>query len=96
MPSLGKVMWWLSGSTRIAPVVNEKFFTARALVLNRGKPIRGPPRVPLREAPQFDNASDSARHALAYTSLEFYGHHGLPSARTAALCLRRLKSLRST
>jgi hypothetical protein len=71
VPSRGKVMWCRSGPSRITPVENENALGAPFFVLNRGNPIRSPPRVPFFDAPQFANASASARHALAYTSFEF-------------------------
>jgi hypothetical protein len=95
VPSLGRVTYVRSGSTRIAPVVNKNFLAAPCFALNLGKPIRGPVHVPFLDASHFDNASDRFRQPLAYTSFELSGHHGVPSTRIATLCLRRFHSLRS-
>jgi hypothetical protein len=59
VPSLGKVIRRRSGSTRIAPVLKENFFTAPVFVLNGGNPSFGPLRDPFQAAAQFDKASDS-------------------------------------
>ena len=74
-------------------MVNANALVER-LDLNDGNPIRGPLRAPLAESSQFFSATERFLQALAYTSFEFSPHHGVPSSRTAATCLRRLKSLR--
>jgi hypothetical protein len=79
-PSLGSTTWCRSGSTRIAPVVNRHASRARPLRLNRGKPTRGPARVPLRLAAQFLSDRASASRPAEYASLEFSGHQGATSS----------------
>ena len=77
LPSRGKVMWWRSGSIRITPVVNENALAAPSFRLESGEPLSVVRGVCLSSTPvQLANDSASARHALAYTSLEFCGHQG--------------------
>src|SRR6266508_5814914 len=45
-PSLGRVTWWRSGSTRMVPVVNRQASRARPFLLNLGNPARPPWRRP--------------------------------------------------
>ncbi|COY38537.1 Uncharacterised protein [Mycobacterium tuberculosis] len=56
-PITGKVRCLRSGSTRIAPVVNDTRSASRPFFLNRGKPILLPSRLPARLCCQFQYAS---------------------------------------
>jgi hypothetical protein len=58
-PSRGRVRWWRSASTRIAPVVNRTERIERCLHLNRGNPILAPARPPARDELQFPSARAS-------------------------------------
>lgn len=49
-PTLGRVLWRPSASTRMAPVVKRIDGVARSRFLNRGKPTRRPLRAPFFDA----------------------------------------------
>jgi hypothetical protein len=92
LPSRGKVTCLRPGSTLIVPVVKVNFRAAVRLDLNRGKPMRGPMRVPSRDDAQLPSALARDWQPEEYASLEFSSHQAVPSSRTATACLRRFHS----
>lgn len=62
---------WVRPSRRIVPVVNRTDPTASPLRrLNFGKPIAGPPRLPVRESRQFFSAAARSVGPEEYASFE--------------------------
>lgn len=70
-PSRGRVTWWRSASTRMAPVVNRQDSAPLPFRLRLGKRIRGPARCPCLLSCQFLRARASASRPDEYASLEF-------------------------
>ena len=75
-PNRGSTTCLRSGSTRITPVVNRTLGVERRRDLNRGKPIRRPARLPLRESDQLARARAKASRPVLYASFEHSRHHG--------------------
>jgi hypothetical protein len=56
VPSRGRVTWRRPGSIRITPVVNRTVGVLLRRDLNRGNPIFGPVRLPVRDSFQLPSA----------------------------------------
>src|ERR1039458_997980 len=79
---------WRSSSTRIVPVVKRQPI-GRPRLRKRGKPTRGPARLPLRLSDQLRSALARAASPELYASLLFSRHHGASTSFCAFHSRRR-------
>lgn len=73
MPMTGSARCRRSGSTRIAPVVNDTRSWSQPWRLKRGNPTRFPARLPAREVCKFQYASTAPSMPSAYALLSTQG-----------------------